>query len=221
MNEGKRFFDAATLTVWKTLEKLAELAAKLLAAIAKGLYFLADKTLDLIPEHRRGTVWSLLDKLLDLPAEIADSNLAEDARDAAESALRKFSDAMKRSFNLRLAVLATLAVALAFHFHPPSHWGPWKPYQTGMASYYSADFAGKKTSEGEIFNPNALTAAHKTLPLGFTVKVENPANGKVAYVKINDRGPYAHGRIIDLSRAAAKKLGILKQGVAKVKIYTR
>jgi len=97
----------------------------------------------------------------------------------------------------------------------------WEIYQTGIASWYGGFFHGRDTASGEIFNPNALTAAHKTLPLGFTVKVENPANGKVAYVKINDRGPYAHGRIIDLSRAAAKKLGILKQGVAKVKIYTR
>ena len=81
-------------------------------------------------------------------------------------------------------------------------------FQTGVASWYGKDFHGKKTSNGEIYNMNAMTAAHKTLPLGVYVKVHNRDNGRDAIVRVNDRGPFVKGRIIDLSYAAAKKLGI-------------
>ena len=91
-------------------------------------------------------------------------------------------------------------------------------FQTGVASWYGKDFHGKKTSNGEIYNMNAMTAAHKTLPLGVYVKVHNRDNGRDAIVRVNDRGPFVKGRIIDLSYAAAKKLGIDVAGTAPVRI---
>lgn len=90
--------------------------------------------------------------------------------------------------------------------------------QTGIASWYGKDFHGKRTSNGEIYDMNAMTAAHKTLPLGVFVKVRNTSNGREAIVRVNDRGPFVKGRIIDLSRAAAKKLGVDIIGTAPVRI---
>jgi len=89
-----------------------------------------------------------------------------------------------------------------------------KPLQKGVASWYGPGFHGKKTANGERFNTNALTAAHKTLPFGTEVRVTNERTGKSVVVRINDRGPYAHGRVIDLSKAAADAVGI--SGVGKV-----
>ena len=90
--------------------------------------------------------------------------------------------------------------------------------QSGVASWYGKDFHGKKTSNGEIYNMHAMTAAHKTLPLGVFVRVYNTKNGKESIVRVNDRGPFVKGRIIDLSYAAAKKLGVDVAGTAFVKI---
>lgn len=90
---------------------------------------------------------------------------------------------------------------------------------TGGASFYGGGdgFDGKKTANGEIFNADKLTAAHKTLPFGTMVKVTNSKNGKSVVVRINDRGPYAKGRVLDLSRAAASQIGMIEAGVAQVK----
>ncbi len=85
-----------------------------------------------------------------------------------------------------------------------------------VASWYGKAFHGKKTASGEIFNMYAYTAAHKSLPLGTILKVINPENGKSVVVKVNDRGPYVRGRDLDLSYAAAKKIGLVKKGVGKV-----
>jgi len=90
--------------------------------------------------------------------------------------------------------------------------------QTGIASWYGKDFHGKRTSNGEIYDMHAMTAAHKTLPLGVFVKVRNTSNGREAIVRVNDRGPFVKGRIIDLSNAAAKKLGVDIVGTAPVRI---
>lgn len=86
----------------------------------------------------------------------------------------------------------------------------------GMASWYGPGFHGRRTANGERFNQNALTAAHKTLPFGTKVKVTNLRNGESVVVRINDRGPYAHGRVIDLSAAAARVIGIKSSGVGNV-----
>jgi rare lipoprotein A len=87
---------------------------------------------------------------------------------------------------------------------------------TGAASYYGARFAGRPTASGEIFDPAQLTAAHRKLPMGSVVRVTDKATGKSVVVRINDRGPYVGDRIIDISRAAAAKLGMLDKGVAEV-----
>lgn len=90
--------------------------------------------------------------------------------------------------------------------------------QRGTASWYGPGFHGKKTANGEIYNQNGLTAAHRRLPLGTEVEVTHVENGKSVDVRINDRGPYVKGRIIDLSRAAAIELGMKEQGLATVRI---
>jgi rare lipoprotein A len=90
--------------------------------------------------------------------------------------------------------------------------------QIGIASYYGKKYHKKKTANGEIFNMNKVSAAHKTYPLGTVVRVTNLSNGKKLKVRINDRGPFVDGRILDLSLKAAKKLGFVSQGTTKVKI---
>ena len=89
---------------------------------------------------------------------------------------------------------------------------------SGQASWYGPYHHGKTTASGERFNQNALTAAHRTLAFGSTVKVTNTLNNKSVNVRINDRGPYSTGRIIDLSRAAAKKIDMINSGIAPVRI---
>jgi len=91
-------------------------------------------------------------------------------------------------------------------------------YQLGIASWYGEEFHGKRTSSGEIYNMYEMTAAHKSLPFGTKVLVVDLQTGRSVIVRINDRGPFIHGRIIDLSFAAAKKLGIVGRGVALVGI---
>ena len=86
------------------------------------------------------------------------------------------------------------------------------------ASWYGPGLAWRKTTSGETFNPRALTAASRALPIGSVVKVTNPPNGKSVSVRINDRGPFVLGRSLDLSRRAAEKLGIIHMGVASVKV---
>lgn len=90
--------------------------------------------------------------------------------------------------------------------------------ETGMASYYGGKFIGRPTASGEIFDATKLTAAHKKLPFGTKVKVTNLSNNKSVIVRINDRGPFVAGRIIDLSEAAAKKIDMISKGVVKVTI---
>ena len=96
-----------------------------------------------------------------------------------------------------------------------------KVEQVGTASWYGPAHNGKETANGETFDQNQLTAAHPTLPLGTQATVTNLESGKSVNVTITDRGPYEHGRKIDLSRAAAQKIGMAKKGVAKVKIESR
>jgi rare lipoprotein A len=90
--------------------------------------------------------------------------------------------------------------------------------QVGNASWYGPFHQGRKTASGDRFNMNALTAAHRTLPLGTEATVTNLENGRSVDVVVNDRGPYKRGRIIDLSRRAAEMLGMKEQGIAKVRV---
>ena len=120
---------------------------------------------------------------------------------------------------------------------PPPPGGPYKvgkPYQiqgvwyypaenyeydeTGIASWYGPDFHGNYTANGEVFDQNAMTAAHRTLPMPSLVRVTNLENGRSLVVRVNDRGPFAHGRILDLSRRAAQLLGMDLQGTAQVRV---
>ncbi len=91
--------------------------------------------------------------------------------------------------------------------------------QTGEASWYGDEFHGRRTASGEIFNQWGKTAAHRTLPLGTWLVVERVSNGRRVKVKVNDRGPFVHGRILDLSRGAAGELGMVDDGVARVRLY--
>ncbi len=138
--------------------------------------------------------------------------------------------------NLAIIVLAALAAACSTPAPAPEiSRGQGRPYQVygtwyqpmakagsfrqrGTASWYGKKFHGRKTSSGERYNMYAMTAAHKTLPMGTWVQVTNLNNGRKARVRINDRGPFVRGRIIDLSYAAAKKLEIIGPGTAPVEI---
>ncbi|MDD4355703.1 MAG: septal ring lytic transglycosylase RlpA family protein [Smithellaceae bacterium] len=91
-------------------------------------------------------------------------------------------------------------------------------HERGTASWYGSDFHGKRTANGEIYDMDSMTAAHKTLPLGTLVRVSNLENNKEVDVRINDRGPFVQGRIIDLSREAAKRIGMMDSGTARVEI---
>ncbi len=104
-----------------------------------------------------------------------------------------------------LSVCAALLLALA----------PANAAETGKASWYKM---GTKTASGEHFKPNGLTAAHRTLPFGTKVRVKNLRNGKTVVVRINDRGPFIKSRIIDVSKGAARKIGLIRAGVTKVSI---
>ena len=102
-------------------------------------------------------------------------------------------------------------------FDPPVEAEP-AVWRSGVASYYGRRFHGRRTANGERFDMNAFTAAHKTLRFGTKVRVTNPRNGKSVIVRINDRGPYAHGREIDVSRAAAIELGLVQRGHGTVEL---
>ncbi len=98
----------------------------------------------------------------------------------------------------------------------PGERAPGGYYQVGVASYYGREFHGRKTSNGELYDMNAMTAAHPNLPFETLIEVTNLANGRKIVVRINDRGPWVEGRIIDLSYAAAKRLDVIDSGTAKV-----
>ncbi len=104
-----------------------------------------------------------------------------------------------------LSACAVLLLAMA----------PANAAETGKASWYKM---GTKTASGERFKPNGLTAAHRTLPFGTKVRVKNLRNGKSVVVRINDRGPFIKSRIIDVSKGAAQKIGLIRAGVTKVSI---
>lgn len=93
-----------------------------------------------------------------------------------------------------------------------------RPIDGGTASYYASKFEGRPTASGERYRAGELTAAHRSLPFGSLVRVTNPANGKSVTVRVNDRGPFTAGRVIDVSRAAAEELGLIARGHAPVEL---
>ena len=114
----------------------------------------------------------------------------------------------------RVIVAAAMLVSIAV---APSQAQLGKEY-AGKASYYGQEFIGRSTANGERFSQTEFTAAHRELPFGTMVEVTNLTNSKTCIVRVNDRGPFARGRIIDLSSAAAKTLGFMKSGLTQVKI---
>ncbi len=90
--------------------------------------------------------------------------------------------------------------------------------QVGMASWYGGKFHGRQTASGEVFDKHKLTAAHKTLPFGTRLRVTNLENGRSVTVKVNDRGPFVKGRVLDLSRGAAEQLRMIEAGVVRVRM---
>jgi rare lipoprotein A len=94
----------------------------------------------------------------------------------------------------------------------------WTGRQAGLASWYGPGFYGRRTASGVVYTGAALTAAHRSLPFGTVVRVTNLVNGRRVVVMINDRGPFIRGRVIDLSVAAARRLGMVRDGVVRVRI---
>jgi len=115
-------------------------------------------------------------------------------------------------------VLSLVGTATGARLKVPQGRGPASTTQVTYASWYGWGFAWRPTASGELFDPRALTAAHRTLPLGTRVRVTHLGNGRSVVLRITDRGPYHKGRGIDLSREAARQLRMLHQGVAKVKV---
>ena len=154
-----------------------------------------------------------------IPVPIASYAMGDDTAEVSDAA---FEDKFERFDALPPMPQAEGNVVDITEFTPPIEVEPepvaTQTLGTGIASYYGRRFQGRRTANGERFDMNALTAAHKTLPFGTKVAVTNPRNGKTVTVRINDRGPYAHGRTIDLSRAAAKEIGIVQRGHGKVEL---
>ncbi len=126
---------------------------------------------------------------------------------------------MKRLFNIRhlfIFIVAFVVSSCTF----PAYRSPYAAgyVERGMASWYGEDFHGRPTSSGEIYDMYGLTAAHKLMPLGTVAKITNLDNGRSVVVKINDRGPFVDGRVIDLSYSAASEIDMVKEGVSKVEI---
>jgi rare lipoprotein A len=115
-----------------------------------------------------------------------------------------------------LMALAMIAASSAAWAEPvtPAHHALFS--QTGRASYYASALEGNKTADGSIFDGDAFTAAHRSLPFGTVVRVTNLANGRMVKVRVNDRGPFTRRMVIDLSEAAARELGMFRRGIARV-----
>jgi rare lipoprotein A len=124
---------------------------------------------------------------------------------------------MDRTFR-GLVVVALLAAAAACSRLPSPAGPPSGEAEVGLASWYGPEFHGRSTSSGEVFDMNDMTAAHRSLPFGAYVMVTNLDNDRTAVVRINDRGPFVKGRVIDLSYAAARVLGVYGPGTARVKL---
>ncbi len=123
-----------------------------------------------------------------------------------------------QSYEVAISVPTAADLALDIAAVEPAEEPDAKALGTGVASFYGQRFAGRPTASGERFNPQALTAAHRTLPFGSKVRVTNAANGRSVVVRINDRGPFHGGRQIDLSRGAAERIGLVSRGHGKVEM---
>jgi rare lipoprotein A len=116
-----------------------------------------------------------------------------------------------------LALILLALTMLAACAGSPSLESPTRT-EEGVGSYYAHKFEGRLTASGEVYHENELTAAHRTLPFGTLVRVTNTANGSNVLVRVNDRGPWVEGRIIDVSYRAAEELGFVKEGLARLRV---
>ncbi len=121
----------------------------------------------------------------------------------------------ERAYNLKSYKVGNVYTVLGQRYTPKENW---RYSEVGQASWYGPNFHRKPTANGEKFNKHSFTAAHRTLPMPSIVKVTNLENGKQVKVRVNDRGPFAKNRIIDLSKAAADKIGMIDQGTARVRV---
>lgn len=128
------------------------------------------------------------------------------------------SDRIRSRFIVALTLLTALGALPASAAQPAEHRGRLASKQVTRASWYGTAFAGRRTAGGTVFNPQHLTAAHRTIQIGRKVKVTELGSGRSVIVQITDRGPYSPGRGIDLSYAAARQLGIVRRGVAQVQL---
>lgn len=145
------------------------------------------------------------------PAHAGDEDAAPVAQDAS-------FDSAFAAFDKVPSAEQALPHAVDIGDIDPPREGTARSLGRGMASYYGRSFAGRRTASGETFDPQQLTAAHRTLPFGSKVKVTNPANGRSVVVRINDRGPFSRGRVIDLSHRAAEDLGLIRSGHGEVEL---
>jgi len=118
-----------------------------------------------------------------------------------------------------LLVIGAATCGSAPRFEPSATASSALSKSVGVASWYGPGFEGKNTASGEPFNPNHLTAAHRTLPFGTIVRVRNLQNGRAVEVRINDRGPFVKSRVIDLSKAAARDIGLIERGTGTVEVH--
>ena len=112
-----------------------------------------------------------------------------------------------------MLAMAALSACTASHARAPA-----LDVTTGTASYYADHFSGKRTASGEAYDPEAFTAAHRSLPFGTRLRVTDMASGRSVVVRVNDRGPWGGKRLIDLSRAAARELGLIRRGHGQVQL---
>ncbi len=120
----------------------------------------------------------------------------------------------KERFSVKTAALAAAALVTTLMAPVPAT----ALSQTGIASYYGTKFHGRRTASGERFNNGAMTAAHRSAPFGSHLKVTNVANGRSVVVRVNDRGPFVRGRIVDLSQSAARQIGMKGRGLTRVRL---
>lgn len=141
---------------------------------------------------------------------------------AASTAASPDDDAFRVDPAASAAVIELVPMPTTTDVTAPAAEAPSTPEETvlgqGSASYYAAKFQGRRTASGEPFDNKAMTAAHRTLPFGTLVRVTNPGTGASVVVRINDRGPFTRGRMIDVSRAAAEQLGLVARGHATVEL---
>ena len=208
--------DILLLALWTLLERAARLGVAIISPCL-GIFIRALEVLGRSGagvRARRNPFVKELGSLVFSPASKAMLSMASGNARSAVAVL----DSSPLARRLLFAALGLFALRACVDYESRVV-GPWDSFSPRcVASYYDRGFLGKPTASGELYSPFAMTAAHRTLPFGSWVRVRNLRSGAEAVVRINDRGPYIEGRDIDLFKAAARKLGILDDGLASVEL---